>query len=162
MSQDSPFKYVFWGLAILVVVSMAGAMSMVGGHMFRCGFPVLCRPWPLFPLSFLFVVFIVVVGWAVHRDAVRRGHPDPWLWATVAAFVPYLIGLIIYLVVSRSGARAVCTDCGKVLRSDFKVCPHCGHARELLCDQCQKPLSSEWQVCPYCGKPAGKSGERGS
>ncbi len=154
MTTHSPFRYVFWGLVVLAAISMMGAASMVGGRWMGCGGPVLFHPGPLIPMSFLVFVYIAVTGWLVHRDASKRGM-DPWLWATVAAFVPYFIGVIIYLVVSRTRAGTACSNCGESLRSDFRVCPHCGHARERLCEKCQKPLDREWKVCPYCGHSPG-------
>ncbi len=150
MSDSSPFKYVFWGLVILVVMSMMGVGFMFGCRTPMCGGVPFARAFPLFPMYLVAGLYVGVVGLLVHRDASRRGL-DPWMWATVAAFVPYLIGVIIYLVVSRSRAGATCSNCGQTLRTDFKVCPHCGHARELLCEKCQKPMASEWKVCPYCG-----------
>ena len=144
MKSNSPFKYVYWGLIVLVAASLLGVTSMFTTRSCApCGPTPIIRGMPFVPMHFLLYFFVIlyvtVVGWLVFRDASKRGM-DPWLWATVATFVPYLIGVIIYLVVSRTGTRAACLECGQALRHDYKVCPHCGHARELLCPKCQKPV----------------------
>ena len=151
MSNSSPFKYVFLGLVILVAMSLMGIGFMYSTRALICvGAVPIARTFALFPAVLLAALYIGIVGWLVHRAASKRGM-DPWLWATVAAFVPHLIGVIIYIIVSRSRSGVTCSNCGERLRTDFKVCPHCGHVREHLCEQCQKPLVSEWKVCPYCG-----------
>jgi RNA polymerase subunit RPABC4/transcription elongation factor Spt4 len=99
------------------------------------------------PFTF-FLIYVTVVAALVYRDASKRGM-DPWLWAAVAAFVPFLIGVVIYLVV-RSNGQVECGNCGKTIRAEYKVCPYCGKSRELLCAGCRRPVSPEWKVCPYC------------
>ena len=59
----------------------------------------------LLPVLAIFAIAAAIAAY-VYQDAKRRGL-DPWLWATVAAFVPYFIGLIIYLVM-RQSARGAC------------------------------------------------------
>lgn len=168
MSQarhSSASKALFWGLLILVIISFAG-LSM-GGMFLGCSPWISIRGiehlgpqmgwrdvmWPNFihgmvrPFTF-FLVYVVVVAALVYRDAAKRGM-DPWLWAAVAAFVPFLIGVVIYLVV-RSNGRAACANCGKTIRADYKVCPYCGKSRELLCTGCRRPVSPDWKVCPFC------------
>lgn len=162
--ESSPFKYVFWGILILCVI---GLMGQAGFYLFG-GF----RPWghwigidpghmeiqrqimmprllaTMLPTITLSAIWIVIVAPLVYKDAKRRGM-DPWLWATVATFVPFLIGVIIYLV-ARSNGRATCESCGRPIRSEFKACPYCGHTREHVCPQCSRPVAPDWKLCPYC------------
>jgi RNA polymerase subunit RPABC4/transcription elongation factor Spt4 len=97
----------------------------------------------------LLLFTILVIALIVYRDAAKRGM-DPWYWATIAAFVPFFIGLIIYLLERRS-VRKVCLNCGKGLQVDFKICPYCGQNQEISCEKCQKEVAPDWKLCPYCG-----------
>jgi RNA polymerase subunit RPABC4/transcription elongation factor Spt4 len=168
MSQakySSSSKVLFWGLLILCFMAIT---SIGWGGMFlgwcpwvdiqdtgHIGSPLGVRNvmWsgPMgamlrrMPLA---LIYVVVVATLVYRDASKRSM-DPWLWAAIATFVPFLIGIVIYLVV-RSNGQAECANCGKTIRSDYKVCPYCGKSRELLCAGCRRPVSPDWRVCPYC------------
>lgn len=163
--ESSGFKYVFWGIFFLIFVAIAGQIMwlMFGGfrpipHLIGIGQdrPILIGPgvhwfrWvPMAALPIiLLVVWVGVVGPLVYRDAKKRGM-DPYLWTAVAVFLPFFLGIIIYLV-ARSNGRTACGSCGEPIHSDYKVCPYCGHRRELLCSQCSKPVAPEWRVCPYC------------
>lgn len=54
----------------------------------------------LLPLLLLFTFGIpILIAVFVYRDAKKRQDCDPVLWALVAALVPSLIGLVIYLLV---------------------------------------------------------------
>jgi RNA polymerase subunit RPABC4/transcription elongation factor Spt4 len=148
-ASGSPYKYVFAGIVILAGLSLTfalvAALSIFGlePHGGRA------RTMALLPFVLLGSVYVTVVSLLVHRDASRRGL-DPWLWATVAAFIPCAIGIIIYLVV-RADAGLKCVGCGKQIRRDYRVCPYCGHNQQLLCPQCQSPVVADWNVCPQCG-----------
>lgn len=100
------------------------------------------------PSVIIGILYTVIVATLVYRDAQRRGM-DPWMWATIATFVPFFIGIVIYLVV-RSNGRATCEKCGRPIRSDYRICPYCGHRREAVCPQCGRAVAREWKVCPYC------------
>jgi len=158
-------KALFWGLLLVFVLSyllmsMGGIFLGVGPFFKMFGIEHFARDvgfrsviWPhsivgiLRPFTF-FLIYVLVVASLVYRDASKRGM-DPWLWAAVAAFVPFLIGVVIYLVV-RSNGQIVCANCGRTIRSDYNVCPYCGKSRELLCSGCRRPVAPEWKVCPYC------------
>jgi RNA polymerase subunit RPABC4/transcription elongation factor Spt4 len=158
-TPDSGFKYVFWGLlALMALTYVAPSLLMMGRGMF---FGV-HGDWPHRTLMFLplfprfvplFVVgaaYFLLVGTLVYRDAARRGM-DPWLWATIAAFVPFFIGIVIYLVM-RSSAQGRCSQCGRSVRADFRVCPYCGQPQSLQCPQCHQPVAVDWKACPHCGR----------
>jgi RNA polymerase subunit RPABC4/transcription elongation factor Spt4 len=172
IQKDSGFKYVFWGVLILCFFGFfaQSAFVLMGGlRPFWDIFGIrqyghaqhFCTLTPRFvasmlPTITLCVIWVLVVAPLVYKDAKKRGM-DPWLWATVATFVPFFIGIIIYLV-ARSNGRASCESCGRPIRSDFKACPYCGHTREHVCPQCSRPVSPDWKLCPYCEH---KLGERG-
>ena len=163
--ESSGFKYVFWGISIMLFLAFMGQVMwmMLGGfrsfpHLFGMGYE---QPWlngphdggirllmMAVPTCILFVAWVSIVATLVFKDAKKRGM-DPYLWATVAAFVPFCLGIIIYLVV-RSNGRTTCDKCGTPIRSEYKVCPYCGHRRENVCPGCSKPISNEWKICPHC------------
>jgi RNA polymerase subunit RPABC4/transcription elongation factor Spt4 len=162
MNTDSGFKYVFWGLVVIFAASflllpfrLYRGLDLLG-IMSGCGLPPIPALAPLIPLALLVCIYVVVVAVLVHRDARKRGM-DPWLWATVAAFVPYLIGVIIYLV-ARSTGGSPCIDCGRRIQRDFVVCPYCGTSQQTTCPDCRKIVRPDWKACPYCGRRMG-SGE---
>ncbi len=163
--QSSGFKYVFWGIFFLFFLAFMGQVLWIilGGfrsfpHLLGLGNRgnwVVLHPggWPRMlvmaaPTGILFLAWVGIVATLVFKDARKRGM-DPYLWATVAAFVPFFLGIIIYLVV-RSNGRVTCDQCGEPIRSEYKVCPHCGHRLENLCPACAKPIAPGWKVCPHC------------
>jgi RNA polymerase subunit RPABC4/transcription elongation factor Spt4 len=164
--QDSAFKYVFWGILFLMLVAFLGQVAwlFLGGARFiphLLGFGEGVSVWGphMFaprvfvtsaPMLLLTMIYIAAVAGLVYRDAKSRGL-DPWLWATVATFVPFFLGVIVYLIV-RSNGKAVCESCGRPIRSDYKICPYCGHRRESACPQCERPVAADWKICPYCEK----------
>ncbi len=160
MSQgsNSPFRFLFWGLLLVVVLSFLGPWLMrFGRHVFWSGpgphwfmFPTLDRSLlMILPLLFT-AIYVAVAGTLVYRDAERRGM-DPWLWAAIAVFVPALIGVVIYLVVRSTWGRK-CPKCGRALQAEFRICPYCGYRQEVHCPQCQAPVAPDWKLCPHCGQ----------
>lgn len=105
----------------------------------------------IFPLMLIIIIGIIyLVGRFVFRDSKHRGM-DPWLWTTIAIFVPNLIGLIIYLVVRNSYTKKVCINCGKPVDDHFMNCPFCGYKLKDNCNSCGTAVDPEWNVCPNCG-----------
>lgn len=162
MRSDSPFKYVFIGLSVVVVALIAGALALVLnpeicpslGIEVAHEMPRAERLFFLGAIAFaglLAIGILATIAALVFRDARKRGL-DPWCWATVATFVPNLIGVIIYLIV-RSNVKKVCVQCGRGLQGDFVVCPYCGRSQQVLCPACGTPVSPGWKVCPFCARP---------
>ncbi|MBZ9685924.1 zinc ribbon domain-containing protein [Clostridium estertheticum] len=107
---------------------------------------------PLIILPLMFILFfgtIFLIGRFVFKDSKQRGM-DPWLWTTIAIFVPNLIGLIIYLVVRTSYTKKICTSCGKPVDEHFMNCPFCGYKLKENCNSCGSAVDPEWNVCPKC------------
>jgi hypothetical protein len=82
-----------------------------------------------------FVVWIIVAIW-VYKDAESRGA-NGVLWAIIVFFLG-LIGLIIYIVIRPSDEKDPfnfnnkeskpdrrCTNCGRPIPMDAKICPYC-------------------------------------
>jgi RNA polymerase subunit RPABC4/transcription elongation factor Spt4 len=145
MKRESTFKYVFWALLVgmvLLLITVAGmVLPTITGMVQKL---VL-----LLPLVLFLPAYIILVARLIYVDAARRGM-DPWLWMTVAVFVPSMIGLIIYLIM-RMSVSNTCINCGKGIQKDFKVCPYCGQNQEMVCENCQKTIARDWKVCPNCG-----------
>ncbi len=53
-------------------------------------------------------------------------------------------------------SKVVCDECGRMIRSDFRFCPHCGttvtHTEH--CSACNAILEMGDQFCKNCGQPA--------
>ncbi len=77
----------------------------------------------------------------------RHDAPLPW---GLLALLTGLVGVAVYLV-SRRYAPQLCPGCGRPVRSDFVVCPHCGGQLSLKCASCGRALDPHWSHCPYCG-----------
>jgi RNA polymerase subunit RPABC4/transcription elongation factor Spt4 len=98
----------------------------------------------------VFMLFLVIgIGCFVHADAGKRGM-NPLLWTVIAVFVPYFIGLIVYLL-GRKPLQATCPACGAVVSEDVSFCPQCGHAMWRQCPACKARLDSTHRFCPTCG-----------
>jgi hypothetical protein len=61
----------------------------------------------------------------VYADARRRAMP-PILSTLMAAFVPNLLGFLIYFVIRRPIALP-CAQCGQAIRADHRFCSWCGY-----------------------------------
>jgi RNA polymerase subunit RPABC4/transcription elongation factor Spt4 len=47
----------------------------------------------------------------------------------------------------------ICSNCGKELQKEWKICPYCKTSQNTICSNCGKELQKEWEVCPYCATP---------
>jgi hypothetical protein len=121
VSHDSPFKIVFWVLVILMTSAGGGASWLAAYGLL--GIDVHAAA--LAPLIAIVLLYICIVASVVYRDASRRDL-DPWLWTSVATFLPYLLGVILYLV-RRADVGRPCPGCGKRAAPDWQVCPACRH-----------------------------------
>ena len=139
---------------VLVIVSLGRWVFPFGHH-----FPTLLRFPPLLPLAFagigaifLLMIFVWIgIGVAVYYDAKQRGM-EPLLWALVAMLIPYLLGLIAYLI-TRHPIQSVCPACGQSYTSNDVFCKQCGHAVQTKCPSCGRPASTTARFCPNCGTP---------
>jgi RNA polymerase subunit RPABC4/transcription elongation factor Spt4 len=107
----------------------------------------------VFPIAatiLLVVIFMMVaIGIFVYRDARERGMP-PVLWTLVAVFVPYFVGLIIYLIM-RQGRAFSCPACGRGAPHEAVFCPHCGKPVQRSCSRCKARVPTDARFCPACG-----------
>jgi len=139
-------------LAVLIVISV--------------GMPLAVRTWFSAAPSFLFrlgvqetlvigtlvlLVLFVGIGIAVfvYYDAKQRGM-EPLLWALVAALVPYLLGLVAYLVF-RQPIQGTCPSCRQQFAATDVFCRHCGDVVQAQCPSCRRAMSAGARFCPSCG-----------
>ena len=74
----------------------------------------------------LFAVWVLGLGY-VYGDSRRRNMPAiPW--TLLAAFVPNLLGFLLYFVLRRPIASP-CPQCGHSMTPDQRFCPFCGYQR---------------------------------
>ncbi len=104
-------------------------------------------------LNLLILIIIpVLAGVFVWRDAKRRGM-NHLLWTLVATFIPFLLGLIAYLIVaSQHKPLLECPGCRTKVDQEFQLCPQCGYQLQESCPQCHKTVSPDWNLCPSCGQ----------
>ena len=102
---------------------------------------------PLIYMAIIFGLFIWQAIW-VAIDSRKRGEEYWWLW-TIAAFIAFPVGIIVYAIVSRSDRRR-CNNCGKEVPKDLKLCPYCGQRCGNFCPNCGQNVQTGWRFCPNC------------
>ena len=99
----------------------------------------------------ILVAIMVMAGVLVASDAKKRGM-NSLGWGLVAAFGPFLIGVIIYLVSRQPIVDYNCSNCGEDVDKDANICPHCGSKFGTKCAKCGFTLNPSWSSCPNCGE----------
>lgn len=74
----------------------------------------------------LIVAWVFCLGY-VYGDARRRGMPRV-LWTLIAAFIPNLLGFLLYFAL-RQPIVSPCTNCGQAVTAKQQFCPGCGQPR---------------------------------
>lgn len=107
---------------------------------------------PIFIVLAVIIILPFVIGVYVYRDAKHRGM-NAILWALVAALVPSLIGLLVYLLVRSNYSDLRCPQCDTPVKEQFVVCPKCGAKLRPACPNCATPVEVDWKLCPKCTHP---------
>ena len=124
--------------------------------------------------AFLAALWLSLVFWT-YRDMRSRGRDSlaPILAALMVAVLS-LPGLLVYLILRPSRTleeeyqrtleeeallqaieeTARCPGCGRRVKDNWLVCPHCHTKLKKVCHQCGKLMELSWNICPYCGTPA--------
>jgi hypothetical protein len=71
----------------------------------------------------LVATWVLCLGY-VYADARRRAMP-PILWTLVAAFIPNLLGFLLYFA-SRRPIALPCPHCGQAIAAQQRFCSWCG------------------------------------
>jgi hypothetical protein len=106
-----------------VLIGLAG--TFIEGHGQNASFAVLL-PGAGFGLlaGLVIATWILCLGY-VHADARRRGMP-PILWTLIAAFIPNLLGFLLYFALRRPVALP-CPNCGQPTTAEQRFCSWCGN-----------------------------------
>jgi hypothetical protein len=69
-------------------------------------------------------IWILGLGY-VNADARRRGMPRV-LWTLIAAFIPNLLGFLLYFAL-RQPIASPCPQCGRGMKAEQRFCSWCGY-----------------------------------
>ncbi len=103
------------------------------------------------PILILDIVARALIVVFVYKDAKRR-NMNPFIWCLVAALVPLMLGLIMYLVCRDPLTELTCPNCGGGVARNDNRCPQCGSVFVTQCPECKFPIQKGWNTCPSCGK----------
>ncbi len=124
--------------------------------------------------AFVVALWISLVFWA-WRDIRARSHDR--LLRILAPLVVLLLslpGVLVYLVLRPARTledeyqraleeeallaeveeHANCPGCGRQIKADWQVCPHCHTRLRKSCTRCGRLMELPWNLCPYCGSPS--------
>ncbi len=75
---------------------------------------------------FLAVVGILLIATWIFYDA-KANNIKPWPWVLITCFLsPNFLGLVLYILYRRQGARTRCEHCNKWMVTSANYCPQCG------------------------------------
>jgi hypothetical protein len=104
-----------------VLIGLAATLFSARGGFFADRLPPIC-----FGLVAGVVIAIWILGLGyVYADARRRGMP-PILWTLIAAFIPNLLGFLLYFALRRPIALP-CPHCGQPTTAEQRFCSWCGY-----------------------------------
>ena len=139
--------YLFTAIVLGICLGYAGSQGALG----------MAFAGPTLALFLFAVCFALGMLWIwlgailyVYHDAKTRGM-NAGLWALITAFVPYLIGFVIYFL-TRKPVPALCPGCGKGTPTEAVHCPLCGYALKGKCADCGAVVEKAHRFCPSCGK----------
>lgn len=102
------------------------------------------------PIIIMLITFGLYIwqGVWVAIDSRKRGEEYWWIWS-IASFIAFPIGIIVYALVSRSDRRR-CNNCGKEVPQNLNLCPYCGQRCGHFCPSCGQNVQPGWKFCPNC------------
>ncbi len=111
---------------------LIGLVSGLTGNFTRGPFPPVLAPG--IGIGFGLLAGVVIAAWVlglgyVYADARRRAMP-PILWTLIAAFIPNLLGFLLYFALRQPIALA-CPHCGRATTVGQRFCSWCGSEAEL-------------------------------
>lgn len=75
-------------------------------------------------MALIFVLHLAGLWW-IYQDAKAMGEEQPILWAVLALFASFPVGLLIYFLVVRNG-KWRCPSCGRQNVKHEATCRGCG------------------------------------
>jgi hypothetical protein len=109
----------------VVLIGLTSTFIKGNGQISARGFAVL-----LPGLGFGLLAGVVIALWIlclgyVNADARRRAMP-PILWTLIAAFIPNLLGFLLYFALRRP-ISLPCPQCGQATTAGQRFCSWCGY-----------------------------------
>ena len=121
--------------------------------------------------AYVLVLWASLLVWTYLDVRARTPVIGVHVASVAAVFLFNIAGLFVYLMlrpketmaeaydrsleeealIAELNDRPVCGECGRSVRDDFLVCPHCAAQLREPCVACAKPLAAAWVACPYCG-----------
>jgi hypothetical protein len=101
-----------------VVIGLAVTVRFIEGKAFIGG------PFLAVLAGVVIAIWILGLGY-VNGDARRRGMP-PILWTLIVAFIPNLLGFLLYFALRRPIALP-CPHCGQATTAGQRFCSSCGN-----------------------------------
>lgn len=124
--------------------------------------------------AFIAALWLSLVIWT-YRDVLSRSRdPLARILAVLVVAVLFLPGIVIYLILRSPRTleedyqqsleeeallqsieeSALCPGCGRHIKENWMVCPHCHTKLKKNCHECGKLMDLPWNLCPFCGTPA--------
>jgi len=139
-------------LAVGEFMNVAGSRGIIPGGMFAPQLGLALSGLALAGLITAGVAFggafILLIAY-IYVDARRRGM-HPAVWAAIAVFIPYLIGIVIYFII-REPLPFNCPQCAAKVNAHYNFCPRCQFNLRPNCPQCRREIRAGDRYCPYCG-----------
>jgi RNA polymerase subunit RPABC4/transcription elongation factor Spt4 len=124
--------------------------------------------------AFLAALWLSLVIWTYRDIRGRARDPLARILAVLVVAVLFLPGILIYLILRPQRTleeeyqhsleeeallqsiedTPLCPGCGRRVKENWQVCPHCHTRLKKNCHQCGKLMELPWNLCPYCGTPA--------
>jgi hypothetical protein len=101
-----------------VLVGLAVTVRSIGGK------ADIAAPFLGLVAGVVIAIWILGLGY-VNGDARRRGMP-PILWTLIVAFIPNLLGFLLYFALRRPVALP-CPHCGQATTAGQRFCSWCGY-----------------------------------
>lgn len=101
-----------------VLIGLAFTVGLIDGK------AVVAAPFLGLLAGVVIAIWILGLGY-VYADARRRGMP-PILWTLIVAFIPNLLGFLLYFALRRPIALR-CPHCGQATTAGQRFCSWCGY-----------------------------------
>lgn len=143
--------YYLASIVLICVIVLFGVLRYQSGsgHPMNIGKQETILIIPAVAMLLFFIFLLIGIGVYVYHDAKARGMNGA-LWALVAVFGPYFIGLIVFLLV-RKPLLLTCPTCKALAKADAAYCPTCGHELKPKCTKCAATVDAGSRFCPACG-----------
>lgn len=122
---------------------------------------------------FIIALWISLTIWTYKDIQKRSSSGAVKLAAVLAAFIFFIPGVLIYLLVRPAETQnqeyqrtleeeallqslddfSLCPGCNRHIEADWRVCPSCHTQLKKVCHKCGRLMELPWDICPYCETP---------